>query len=186
MIPIDGNQDAGPTNQRTSFGTGGWREDAERTVWAQAFQCAGKNTMQWKMIITLVFVHNLCMSHLGCSRPVWHHLCSPAACSWQAGSPPRNTWFEICQLQHKHTSCGHTWRSHLYALKLFFHVLCPTRFRISGWIILICHQSMNWPITRGKKIRQIILCSSLTDESMASFCLPWGSLTLRGGYRRTI
>lgn len=27
------------------------------------------------------FVHNSCMSHLGCSRPVWHHLCSPAACS---------------------------------------------------------------------------------------------------------
>lgn len=60
MIPIDGNQDAGPTNQRSSFETGDWRENAEHTVWAQAFRknvqektrCSGRwSSLLWFLLL---------------------------------------------------------------------------------------------------------------------------------------
>lgn len=64
---------AGAPNRRTGFQNGDRRENAVPS----GVPIRRKNAAQWKGII---FVPNLRMPHLGCSRPVWCRSCSPAAC----------------------------------------------------------------------------------------------------------
>lgn len=77
---------AGAPNQRTGLQNG-----RRGYVPAQVFRYAGKTRHSGSWL--LLFVPNLRMPHLGYSRPVWCHLCSPAACSWPSGSPPHNSRF---------------------------------------------------------------------------------------------